>query len=120
MATTEIPKYANGSDSTWQSFNSSETTTQSGGKFYYRKVGNIVEIDADAVRLNEVHGGKTAIGTVPSGYRPDKEVYINIAANGLGPAQIGITTGGVISLYPYTNSWPTDKTIFVHVMYFSG
>ena len=124
MATGIIPKYADGNDSTWLTFSGHATkvqhTTYNPGEFLYRKIGNLVEIDSNGVKLAASQTGRTTIGVVPSGFRPDKPVYFNVAANGFGPAQVGIATTGTISFYPYANTWDTEHSIFIHVMYFCG
>ena len=119
MATGILPKLMNGTDSGWQSYTNSDVFT---GTIYYRKVGVLFEIQAQRITVaNAVNAGAyVSLMTLPSAYRPAKEImpncFMNTGAVNNRIVSMRLTTGG--DLYLYANK--TDDIQTTYSLYFSG
>lgn len=120
MASGVIPKYMDGTDSGWID---TEITFAS-GKLYYRRIGDVVELCGDGIRLqNSLDSGDSVVlGTLPSEARPkDKRAFMT--SNALaGYGFITISTEGVVALYNRSGNTYTGGTsgtrLFIASMYF--
>lgn len=119
MATGILPKLMDSTDSGWKSYTDSDVFT---GTIYYRKVGVLFMIQAQQISVvNEISaGGYAKLMTVPSAYRPAKEImpncFMNTGVVNNRIVSMRLTTGG--ELYLYANK--TDAITSSYYLYFSG
>lgn len=95
MASGTTPKYADGTDSGWHTFDKTDKTYD--GTISYRKLGNVVYIKSDG-QLKNITANFT-VGSLPSGFKPDTEQWFPVYAgyNVYAPAAfLRIYTGGSV------------------------
>ena len=106
-------------DSGWQSLTNSAYFT---GTIYYRKVSGMVTVNFPEIKLVNARDNSdwTTIGTLPSGYRPDKngncQVVMVRGSNQV--LLIYIYTSGEIKISaPYGNTFPANVAIYTNIIY---
>lgn len=108
-----------GTDSEWQPYTDSKVFT---GTIYYRKVGVFFEIQGQQINLKNTltAGGSVLLMTVPSTYKPAKEImpscFINSSSVQNRVAPMRLAYNG--QLYLYANK--TDAIDSSYNLYFSG
>lgn len=75
MASGTFQKYADGTDSGWLDVPLNEGVTITSGSLKYRKVGNLVFVDASDMIGITTNGTKASI---PAGFRPSHTVYTTL------------------------------------------
>lgn len=51
------------------------------------------------------NGSSGVAFTLPSGYRPEKEIYTSLVTSGNTAGVMGVDTDGVVTFYNYSNTW---------------
>ena len=80
MASGIYNKYASGVDSGWVEY---KNPTEFTGSFYFRKIGNIVQVRAYSIELVSdvnMNNGKS-IGNIPSGFAPNTTTICSVTVS---------------------------------------
>lgn len=123
MASGKINKFANGNDSGWQKFDSSENNSLPfTGIIYYRKIGNLVEVSSAGITLKEnlTTSSSIPLVTLPEGFRPGA-VGQSYAGQVGGDAVVIVTYNGVLEFYKSSSvtTWTTAMNIRFQCTYFT-
>lgn len=103
-------------DSGWKSLTNASVYS---GTIYYRKVGSVIHIFGGAINLasNLSANSYITLGTLPSGYRPSKDIilsaFINTNLVNNKPIALRIITQGDIYLYSNNEAIATNYNIYL-------
>lgn len=87
----------------WQEVSSAWTTEQ-GGKFSYRQVGEIRYIRFNDAEITVTANNWYELGSVPDDYKPSANLFLCGANNGFDTQYIArVRTTGAVGIYPLTS-----------------
>ena len=117
MAAGRIPKFADGTDSTWTEI----THANISGSINVRKIGNIVTVVASGITLKTaLTATNVIIGSLASGYRP----IVNANFPGGNSAKFGqvriLSTGNILFYKPSGDTWATTDVIHFCMTYITA
>lgn len=109
-----------GDDSGWQTVPASGFT----GTIFYRRIGAFMQIVSSGAKLSTALSSSAGvvIGTLPSGYRPSKEMYVTVSSPntaGAEAALLMIQTNGNLKFFKPASlsSWGTGLTMYFSTMF---
>lgn len=125
MASGNITKYANGTDSGWVTYEGTadDQTDLYTGKIHVRRIGNIVEVTFESLALKENRTASSwyTIETIASQFRPPDGAYCSVNSRGRQAwLTVYINSAGNIrvGVQPDGNGWSSEDYIYMTMVYF--